>query len=63
MEYPEGNSTAMRCVARKVGLYGSEVVSLRGRFFRTGGLVYDNKLKPRLFLKSIASHFQIIFYT
>jgi len=27
-EYPEGCSTAIRRVARKVGLYGSEVASL-----------------------------------
>jgi len=26
----------------KAGLYGLEVVSLRGRYFWTGGLVYDS---------------------
>ena len=43
MEYPEGCSTAMRCVTRKVGLYGSEVVSPWGCCFQTGGLVYDKE--------------------
>ena len=42
MEYPDGCSTAMRHVARKVGLYDLEVVSLRGCYFWTGGLAYDN---------------------
>ena len=27
---------------RKVGLYGSEVVSPQGHCFQTGGLVYDS---------------------
>jgi len=34
MEYPEGCSTTMRHVARKVGLYGSEVVSPWGCYSR-----------------------------
>ena len=46
MEYLEDCSTTMRRVARrwppwKAGLYGSEVVSLWGCYFQTGGLVYD----------------------
>jgi len=41
MEYLEGCSTAMRCVVRKVDLYGSEVVSPWGHYFWTGELVYD----------------------
>ena len=39
MEYPEGCSTAMRCVVRKVaaveGGLGSEVVSPQERYFQT----------------------------
>jgi len=31
----------MRYVMRKVGLYGSEMVSPQGRYFWTGGLAYD----------------------
>jgi len=42
MEYPDGYSTAMRCVARKVGLYGLEIVSLQGRYFWTDGLAHDS---------------------
>ena len=42
MEYPEGRSTTMRRVARKVGLYDLKVVSLWGRYFWTGGPAYDN---------------------
>ena len=41
MEYPKGRSTAMRHVARKVGLYDLKVVSPRGRYFQTGGPAYD----------------------
>jgi len=41
MEYPDGCSTAIRCVARKMGLYDLEVVSPQGHYFWTGGLVYD----------------------
>ena len=49
MEYPDGCSTAMRHVARKVGLYNLEVVSLWGRYFQTCGLAYDtNDLLSRL---------------
>jgi len=42
MEYPDGCSTAMRCVARKVGLYGLEMVSLQGCYFWTDGLTHDS---------------------
>ena len=42
MEYLDGCSTAMRRVARKVGLYDLEVVSLQKCYFRTGGLTYDS---------------------
>ena len=42
MEYLESCSTTMRRVARKAGLYGLEVVLLQGRYFQTGGLVYDS---------------------
>ena len=41
MEYPDGCSTAMRYIARKVGLYALEVISLWGRYFQTDGLAYD----------------------
>jgi len=41
MEYPDGCSTAMTYVAKKVGLYDLEVVSPWKHYFRTGGLVYD----------------------
>jgi len=41
MEYLEGCNTAIRRVARKVGLYGLEMVLPWGHYFRTGGLVYD----------------------
>ena len=36
----------------KVGLYGSEVVSLWGCYFRTGGLVYDSIPLLELSLRS-----------
>jgi len=42
MEYLEGYSTTMRCVARKVGLYGPEMVSPWEHYFQTGKLVYDS---------------------
>jgi len=41
MEYPDGCSTAMRYVARKVGLYVLEVTPLQGCSFWTSGLTYD----------------------
>ena len=41
MKYPEGHSTAMRRVMRKVGLYDLKVVSLWGHYFQTDGLAYD----------------------
>jgi len=42
----------MRRVARKVGLYGLEVVLLQGRYFRTGSLVYDSISPLGLSLRS-----------
>jgi len=41
MEYLEGCSTAIRCVARKMGLYDLKVVSPQRCYFWTGGLAYD----------------------
>jgi len=41
MEYLDGCNTTIRRVARKVGLYDSEVVSPQGRYFQTGRLAYD----------------------
>jgi len=41
MEYLEGCSTTIRCVARKVGLYILEMISLQGCNFWMGGLAYD----------------------
>jgi len=41
MEYLDGCSNAMRCVARKMGLYDSEVVSPWRCYFQIGGLAYD----------------------
>jgi len=42
MEYLDGRSTAIRCVARKMGLYNWEVISPQGCNFWIGGLAYDN---------------------
>jgi len=41
MEYPEGCSTAIRHVARKAGLYNSEMISPQGCNFQMDGLAYD----------------------
>ena len=63
MEYLDGCSTAMRCVARKVGerwlpwkagLYDLEVVPPQGHYFWTGRLIYDKN-------KSIYIIMQIFF--
>jgi len=43
MEYPEGYSTTMRRIARKMGLYDLEVTPLQGHYFWTGGLTYDRR--------------------
>ena len=48
MEYPDGCSTAIRCVARKVatvegGLVCLEMTSLQGCSFQMGGLAYDTR--------------------
>jgi len=42
MEYPNGYSTAIRHVARKVGLYNLEMISLWGYNFQIGRLAYDS---------------------
>jgi len=44
----------------KAGLYGSEVVSLRGHYFWTGGLVYD--IKVELIMKSSSKYAALCFY-
>jgi len=41
MEYLEVCSTAIRHVARKVGLYNLELISLWGSNFWAGGLAYN----------------------
>jgi len=41
MEYLDGCSTAIRYVARKVGLYDLKVVSLQEHYFWTGRLAYN----------------------
>jgi len=48
MEYLKDCSTTIRCVARKVGLYVLEMISLWGCNFWTGGLAYDTFLKFNL---------------
>ena len=40
-EYPDGCSTIIRCVARKMGLYNLEMISLWECNFQMGGLAYD----------------------
>jgi len=42
MEYLDSCSTAIRYVARKVGLYNWKMISLQGCNFQTGGLAYNN---------------------
>ena len=49
MEYLDGYSTAIRCVARKVGLYVLEMISLQRCYFQMGGLAYDT-LTDHLFI-------------
>jgi len=41
MKYPDGCSTTGRRVARKVGLYNLEMISLWECMFWMGGLAYD----------------------
>jgi len=41
MEYPEGCSSTIRCVVRKVGLYNLEMILPWEYNFQTGGLAYD----------------------
>jgi len=43
MEYPDGYSTTIRYVARKVGLYNWEMISPWRCNFWIGGLAYNNQ--------------------
>jgi len=40
-EYPDGCSTTIRCVVRKMGLYVLEMTTLWGCNLQTSGLAYD----------------------
>ena len=56
MEYPDGCNTTIRHVARKIGLYDLEMISLWGCNFQTGGFAYDNKLSCARKLQIRAIH-------
>jgi len=47
MEYLDDCSTAIRHVAKKVGLYDLEVVSPQEYYFQTGGLAYNTNKNCR----------------
>ena len=65
MEYLDGCSTIIRCVARKVGLYVLEMILPWGCYFRMGGLTYDSltlSLSHNTNLPKVLSKFFYNFY-